>query len=487
MRGNLLARDEKGNLTAGVIGDDTANNDIKFFAGPEYNFLSPTTKQNLICVRDTINKDNPSQIFVRYPSLDTKATGRKIDNEVYQLWDAGNYEYNYPGFEYQYYDTVEYEGSTYYMWKLKQNPIGKFIVVLTEERDYRTKNLQYYNNDFSLTPKIVASLNNDQEYGAHNSNLTYIVNATSNSIYVDDFYDAYAWVLDSGSADVSLYNYHNGSRENLDTTVVIYTDSENVIINDVWGCKISPTKSSTYKVIDASTKDDIKNSAFRVYEDGTVYMSNTIIDTGGSIKSSFIEGEFRGNVTMSGGTLIYNVTGNNQGGTAIIGYRSEKDKALISLYPTQEDPGLYISALYDSIEAIRVDKGFVSINNDSYITLNGNSYIESYGNGAYKGFKTPIVRIQIGREYNIDDIQYHTIVTYANGITLKTSQNPKTGEEYDIYVWNYNVTLNLNGKGALKLVNGTATEYGVNNTIITLSKNTYYHIVYDGICWFIHQ
>ena len=33
MTGNLLAKDENGNITAGVIGNDTADNDVKFFAG----------------------------------------------------------------------------------------------------------------------------------------------------------------------------------------------------------------------------------------------------------------------------------------------------------------------------------------------------------------------------------------------------------------------------------------------------------------------
>ena len=39
MRGNLLAKDGSGNITAGVIGNDTAGNDIKFFAGTNAEIL----------------------------------------------------------------------------------------------------------------------------------------------------------------------------------------------------------------------------------------------------------------------------------------------------------------------------------------------------------------------------------------------------------------------------------------------------------------
>ena len=117
-----------------------------------------------------------------------------------------------------------------------------------------------------------------------------------------------------------------------------------------------------------------------------------------------------------------------------------------------------------------------------------NTYILSRGNAVYKGFKTPITRIESSGNHDISDSsEYHTIVTMTSGITSKTSKSPAKGTEYDIYVWWYDVKLNLNGQGAVKLVNGTSTEYGINDTVITLSKNTYYHIVYDGICWFIHQ
>lgn len=272
MTGNLIAKDENGNITAGVIGKDTADNDLKFFSGPQY-ALSPITKQKLIRVQDTTNEDNPSQIFVRYPSLDKKSTGRRTDNNAYQLWDEGAYEYNYDSCKYQYYGTFEYEGSTYYMWRCVNQTS---LVVLTEERDYTTNNLRYYNANFSLTPKIVASLMSDQEYNGHNANFSYIVYATNDSIYVDDFYDAYAWVLANNSEDVSLNDYYNSSNEQLNKNIVIYTDSENVMTGGTWG-----TESSTYTVIDVSPSvtDAIKRSTFRVYEDGSIYANQGYIGT----------------------------------------------------------------------------------------------------------------------------------------------------------------------------------------------------------------
>ena len=268
MTGNLLAKTENGIITAGVIGNDTAGNDIRFFAGPNH-LLSPITKQKLIRVKNTTNTNDPSQIFVRYPSLDKKTTGCYIGNtlEVMGINDS----YNYYANKYQYSRTFEYNGGTYYMWINIEADVDFTLAVLTTERDYTTNNLQYHNKDFSLTPKIVTYLKNDEEYSHKDpDNLTYIVAATSDTIYVDDFYDAYVWVLDSNSEGVSLYDYHNSSNEQLDTNVVIYTKSENVNINDELGIQLSPTETSSYKVIDVSPSpsDAIEKSAFRVYEDG---------------------------------------------------------------------------------------------------------------------------------------------------------------------------------------------------------------------------
>ena len=121
------------------------------------------------------------------------------------------------------------------------------------------------------------------------------------------------------------------------------------------------------------------------------------------------------------------------------------------------------------------------------ISLRLSDYVKtSTLNGILKSFKTPIERIESFGEYNIDGSDHHTIVTTTSDITLKTSDSPEKGTEYDIYVCNYDVTLNLNGKSALNLKNGVMTEYDV-DTIITLKKNTYYHIIFDGTCWFINQ
>ena len=282
MRGNLLAKDEKGNITAGVMGEDTVNNDIKFFAGPEYNVLSPTTKQKLICVKDIQNESAQSQIFVRYPSLDEKSTGINFINTTCTptLWkwdNTGNNHYDYynPDNKFIYKEEYIYEGHTYYIWTCVGN---SEIAVLTEDKDYSSNNLKYHNNNFDLTPKISAILNNDVNYDGRNPNFIYIVNYVSTpqrAIYIDYFENAYAWVLDINSKDVSLYDYQNRS-ELLNTDVVIYTDSENVNINDILGIQTSKDNLSPYKVIDASTKNDIKNSAFRVYEDGTLIANSGV-------------------------------------------------------------------------------------------------------------------------------------------------------------------------------------------------------------------
>ena len=274
MTGNLLAKTENGIITAGVIGNDTAGNDIRFFAGPNH-LLSPITKQKLIRVKNTTNTNDPSQIFVRYPSLDKKSTGEYIGGYVYELWDKDKYDYN-PYHKFDYNSTFEYNGSTYYMWK--SEPYD--ITVLTEERYYTTNNLKYHNGDFSLTPKVVAGFLSDNEYADYGDN-RYIVDASDDSIYVDDFYDAYAWVLDSNSEGVSLYDYHNSSNEQLDTNVVIYTESENVTINKILGIQLSPTETSSYKVIDVSPSlsEAIKQSSFRIYEDGSIYANQGYIGT----------------------------------------------------------------------------------------------------------------------------------------------------------------------------------------------------------------
>lgn len=270
MTGNLFAKDKNGIITAGVIGDNTSENDIRFFAGPNY-ILSPITKQKLILVRE----QNQTQIFVRYPQLDKISTCAIDYTSTYELWNKGNYDYNNTDeARYKYTSTFKYNGLTYYMWR-GMGVNNSNVAVLTDKRDYTEDNLKYYNKDLSLTPKIVAFLKNDEEYTKSDANSTYIVNALNDSIYIDDFYDAYAWVLDRDSADVSLVDYHNGSSENLNTSVVIYTNSENVKTGEIWG--------SIYTVMDvsqsASESDAIKQSSFKVYEDGSIYANQGYIGT----------------------------------------------------------------------------------------------------------------------------------------------------------------------------------------------------------------
>ena len=272
------------------------------------------------------------------------------------------------------------------------------------------------------------------------------------------------------------------------SNAILTQDSANNITAGMIGSNTSENDVRFFAGTSSTDLSDLESASFRVHEDGTVYMSKAIVDVGGYIESSFVDldEETIGSVKMSGGSLVYEVAGNMWGGTAVVGYRTNADKGLISIYPNNEDPGLYIQRDGGRGFSVEIESGPVGIKDESCIKLYGNSYIESHGNAVYKGFKTPITRIESSGEYNID-IDYHTILTAGSKIKLKTSNSPANGTEYDIYVWKYDIGLDMNGKGALKFVNGsTATEYGI-GTVITLSKDTYYHIVYDGTCWLIHQ
>ena len=484
MTGNLLAKDENGNITAGVIGDDTADNDVKLFAGPN-NILSPKTKQKLILVRG----QNQTQIFVRYPSLDKKSTG-ETNNYVYELWDKDHYNYYDSGNAFTYNGTFKYNGLTYYMW-IGISEFNMDVAILTTERDYTNNNLQHHNGDFSLTPKIVAYLKNDKEYiggYANDVNSTYIVATSGDLIYIDHFYDAYAWVLDSNSAGVSLIDYHNGSSENLDESVVIYTETENVKTGETWG-----TGSSTYQVIDVSqsASNAIKQSAFRVLEDGTVYMSKGIVEDGGYIKSSYSspDGYHTGSVMMSGGALVYDVEGEEGmwGGRAVIGYKSGESVGVISVYPKYEDTGLYIGREHGG-PGLRIDNCDLDISNKGCIDLWDNTYICSMGNAVYKGFKTPIITISDATgEWYIGSIDYHTIIVASSGVTL-IADDIVIGREYDIYTL-YDTKLNLNGQDFVIFANGNVvvSDSATINAPITLKKNHYFHMVYNGNFWVIRQ
>ncbi len=100
----ILTKDSADNITAGMIGSNTSENDIRFFAGPQ-DISSPITKQKLIRVKDTINKDSLSQIFVKYPNLDRIL----ISSYDGKLWNKDTYVYNDSINEFQYYNTFHHQ------------------------------------------------------------------------------------------------------------------------------------------------------------------------------------------------------------------------------------------------------------------------------------------------------------------------------------------------------------------------------------------
>lgn len=478
MTGNLLAKSESGIITAGVIGDDTADNDVKFFAGP---------KQKLICVKDTTNINDLSQIFVRYPSLDKKSNR----HNSFEEWDASKYKYNDGGYGYKYYDTFVYNGSTYYMWKRLDNTQ---TAILTKKQDYLFNNLRYYHGDLSSTPKIVAILQNDMDYDGEDPNFIYIIDQIDDIIYIDHFYDFYAWVLDSNSEGVSLDDYYNSLNEQLDTNTVIYTASEDVTTNDTLEILLSPTGTLSYKVmgvLSPSPSEAIEKSKFRVLEDGTVYMSKGIVEDGGYIKSSYSspDGYHTGSVMMSGGALVYDVAGEEGmwGGRAVIGYKPGESVGVISVYPKYEDTGLYIGREHGG-PGLRIDNCDLDISNKGCIDLWDNTYIRSMGNAVYKGFKTPIITISDATgEWHIGSIDCHTIIVANTGVTLIPA-DIEIGSEYDIYTF-YDTKLNLNGQDFVIFANGdvVSSDSATINAPITLKKNHYFHMVYNGEYWLIRQ
>ena len=120
--------------------------------------------------------------------------------------------------------------------------------------------------------KIVAILQNEMDYDGEDPNFTYIIDQIDDIIYIDHFYDFHAWVLGSNSEGVSLADYYNSLNslnEQLDTNTVIYTASEDVMTNDT----LEITGTLSYKVMDVlslSLSDAIKQSSFKVYEDGSI-------------------------------------------------------------------------------------------------------------------------------------------------------------------------------------------------------------------------
>ena len=189
---------------------------------------------------------------------------------------------------------------------------------------------------------------------------------------------------------------------------------------------------------------------------------------------------------MNGGSLVYDVSGNGYGGTAVIGYRSARDYALISLYPKQDDPGLYVSRQVDG-PGLQIDDCSIEISNEGHIDLWDNTYILSRGNAVYKGFKTPIITMKGTGEKYISSIDYHTIIVASSGITL-IEEDPVIGKEYDIYTC-YDTKLNLSGHDFIIFRNGNVIGSDLNtvNKPITINKNYHTHMVYSGEFWVIRQ
>lgn len=219
--------------------------------------------------------------------------------------------------------------------------------------------------------------------------------------------------------------------------------------------------------------------------DSTGKLTTSNIVATGSFESSVEEEEYHGNVKITGGAMVYNVSGNGYGGTAIIGYRSSSDRACISVYATQEDPALYVEHTGGS-EALRVGKGHIGIAANAGIELyDSSSYIESIA-GLYLGFKTPKHRIYSSTTIHTDSYSNseHTIITWGSNITLTFDATPVKGKEYDIVTYYYAVSIVCSTKYAILFDHGSKTEYSTGQTI-SLAANNHYKMFYDGTCWII--
>lgn len=265
------------------------------------------------------------------------------------------------------------------------------------------------------------------------------------------------------------------------SNAILTQDSANNITAGMIGSNTSENDVRFFAGASSTDLSDLKSASFRVYEDGTVYMSKGIVEDGGYIESSIYDMEYTGSVKMTGGKLEYNISGSDFGGRAVIG---NGNRSLISLYPTGELPGLYISGGGYGAEINNSSFGF---SNGSRLILWSDTYIEAKDNAVYKGFKTPIERINRDGKYMLSKYTDHTVVVTTSGLQLETPDFPSKGTEFDIYVLDCDVSLYLyDNKSALELVNGVMTEYG-GNTTINLNRKTYYHIVFDGECWFINH
>ena len=266
------------------------------------------------------------------------------------------------------------------------------------------------------------------------------------------------------------------------SNAILTKDSADNITAGMIGSNISENDIRFFAGTSSTDLSDLKSASFRVYEDGTVYMSKSIIEDGGYIESSIYDMEYTGSVKMTGGKLEYNISGNDYGGKAVIG-SSELYRSLISLYPKGELPGLYISGGYGA----EINNSSFEFSNGSRLILWSDTYIEAKDNAVYKGFKTPIERINRDGKYMLSKYYDHTVVVTTSGLQLETPDFPSKGTEFDIYVLDCDVSLYFyDNKSALELVNGVMTEYG-GNTTINLNRKTYYHIIFDGECWLINH
>lgn len=307
------------------------------------------------------------------------------------------------------------------------------------------------------------------------SGLIDISNETNLSNFIKDHQDD-KWLKDALNGGTTI----DGGLV-LSNTILTKDSADNITAGMI-GSNISENDIRFFAGTSSTDLSDLKSASFRVYEDGTVYMSKGIIEDGGYIESSIYDMEYTGSVKMTGGKLEYNISGNDYGGKAVIG-SSELYRSLISLYPEGELPGLYISGGSYGAEINNSSFGF----NDSRLILWSDSCIEAKDNVVYKGFKTPIGRIDRDGKYMLSKYDDHTVVVTTSGLQLETPDFPSKGTEFDIYVLDCDVSLYFyDNKSALELVNGVMTEYG-GNTTINLNRKTYYHIIFDGECWLINH
>lgn len=327
----------------------------------------------------------------------------------------------------------------------------------------------------------------------------YICKATHESTAEEDLTDTNLWtpVANSGpiiTPIVLAEKIKSGFIDVDDLTAkkVTVTDVDNNVVAKIGDMNDYTVDSITDKYplwIGGATP---ATAVTRIDKDGK--LTTTDIKASGSLESNKYEEEFEGHLKMDGGSITYDITGNDYGGTAVLGYRDAHDAALLTLLPTQDDPGLKIegpeNTTTHSLAVFR--RGEITFQNGSYLRLEDNSYIELTGSTAIKGFKTPVERVtdtstSIGGSTFANN--YHTLIVYDTAnVTLHVDSDPVTGCEFDIFCVYKDATLDLNGQAAFYINNGTLTEYNATAArSITLLQKHHYRLFYDGICWFITE